>query len=1167
VAELRRAGARGLQMGAGSTAPVQPLFSSKFTSGSRSVIILNVRFKGQNPTSNELCTMNQVKQGAEALRKLHGQRSFGKVTLSVTVVDCVLELSKASATEYTSANKPNEMIDDALKAAQSATCPGGAPFTAAQIAAFNHRVVYHPKLSAEPFDYHGLGSVFGPNVWMNGPTSDDGTLCHEVGHNYGLSHAAVWPYGGALIEYGDITDVMGGSRLDAHPYTDGMIVGDYSAGQKIALGWIGSNRYVALHPSGSSAASGLVNTASFPLAALDRDNAIGVDPFSAYPSDAAIAARITIPSSLHITSGKGGANAKSNSWNQFAYVFFRAKARVPGVYVGESAWGSNGMSAPYIVCNEPLCREQEPLAGANDAFVYDRNGTRALIEVGPLTAGVIPATAGIVNTDLQNSAYRVTVSHLGANGRKLGWVAASCNAVTGMCASDTYIDVTATGTYSESLSATKPVALYKVVNPLGGAVTINACQPDGQSYSVPIGVSAFLSGFPTAHAFHTGSVGVSGDAAAPGVVPSAPFSKCATTTVAVAAGRVVWVAVGSPGSFRGSALTASVTITLGGVPTPAVYTAVGDRISVPASKLSDNGDSFSGGYKQVVNLDFTCTVCASGSPVFQSLKDSKVYLVRQTGASDYKVMYAKDMAAGAITSYGAGSLTEFGACPKGSFNDGTGPCKLCPIPGQSSTGSAVSEADCFCPTGFYPTHTAAGLNAAGCTGQELGGPSAVPASAPSFPRCPSGKMLSATGACEDCPLGTVAANAEDAYGNGCVTKFYRTIEVVATGTTPSWLGGIFKRNEPTPGQYAYTRSAGDTDSWRIKDTGDWGLCAGPDSNMCYTASFDGNLRARAPQLFNTESLAFCDGAGDSTVDSLGRRVCYCGENMEKDNAGVCRACPAGKFRSVGGTKSKNEVCSCPTCPDASVGRMLAGQEPATSLTLAQLKDACGAVCKAEPYSAEPALAVSAMVPQFNADGEWDSLKVTWSGATSNSRLNTAGYKVRLSMYQLTGATAQNVSALWWWNSTDETDETKYYSASAGGGTVTIPYDWQADFDAQQPPVNVEGYCADNNFVALELLNASGAVVTTVYSPPFFLSARVTASTKGPTPTIWTLTRRLRTPSTRTPCGPTWGAPRRTQWPSAGWRRGRRGPPRGWCSWWARTQTAPMSPPPSAPLTV
>jgi len=255
--------------------------------------------------------------------------------------------------------------------------------------------------------------------------------------------------------------------------------------------------------------------------------------------------------------------------------------------------------------------------------------------------------------------------------------------------------------------------------------------------------------------------------------------------------------------------------------------------------------------------------------------------------------------------------------------------------------------------------------------------------------------------------------------------------------------------------------------------------------MCYTASFDGNLRARAPQLFNTESLAFCDGAGDSTVDSLGRRVCYCGENMEKDNAGVCRACPAGKFRSVGGTKSKNEVCSCPTCPDASVGRMLAGQEPATSLTLAQLKDACGAVCKAEPYSAEPALAVSAMVPQFNADGEWDSLKVTWSGATSNSLLKTAGYKVRLSMYQLTGATAQNVSALWWWNPADETDETKYYSASAGGGTVTIPYDWQADFDAQQPPVNVEGYCADNNFVALELLDASGAVVTTVYSPPFF----------------------------------------------------------------------------------
>jgi hypothetical protein len=32
-----------------------------------------------------------------------------------------------------------------------------------------------------------------------------------------LNHAATWPVNGEFIQYGDITDVMGGSRLDAHP--------------------------------------------------------------------------------------------------------------------------------------------------------------------------------------------------------------------------------------------------------------------------------------------------------------------------------------------------------------------------------------------------------------------------------------------------------------------------------------------------------------------------------------------------------------------------------------------------------------------------------------------------------------------------------------------------------------------------------------------------------------------------------------------------------------------------------------------------------------------------------------------------------------------------------------------------------------------------------------
>ena len=57
---------------------------------------------------------------------------------------------------------------------------------------------------------------------------------------------------------------------------------------------------------------------------------------------------------------------------------------------------------------------------------------------------------------------------------------------------------------------------------------------------------------------------------------------------------------------------------------------------------------------------------------------------------------------------------------------------------------------------------------------------------------------------------------------------------------------------------------------------------------------------------------------------------------------------------------------------------------------------------------------------------------------------------------------------------------------ASARTISIPYDWQAEFDAMQPPVNVDGYCADSSIVALELVNATGAVISTVYSQPFFI---------------------------------------------------------------------------------
>jgi len=73
--------------------------------------------------------------------------------------------------------------------------------------AFNHYVLLHPNTPG--FDYSGLGTVSGPNVWLNGQyEAMKPVLAHEVGHNFGLLHANTWTVAGGNKEYGDTTDNM-----------------------------------------------------------------------------------------------------------------------------------------------------------------------------------------------------------------------------------------------------------------------------------------------------------------------------------------------------------------------------------------------------------------------------------------------------------------------------------------------------------------------------------------------------------------------------------------------------------------------------------------------------------------------------------------------------------------------------------------------------------------------------------------------------------------------------------------------------------------------------------------------------------------------------------------------------------------------------------------------
>ncbi|MGE3310991.1 MAG: Calx-beta domain-containing protein [Limisphaerales bacterium] len=116
------------------------------------------------------------------------------------------------------------------------------------------------------FDWGGLGSVGGKGVWLQG--SGLGVICHELGHNLGLSHANFWntvrpepptdpgnlPFDadslvgldsvigpGDDVEYGDPFDIMGGGGgASAH----------YNGLHKVLLGWLPEASVLTVTTSG-----------------------------------------------------------------------------------------------------------------------------------------------------------------------------------------------------------------------------------------------------------------------------------------------------------------------------------------------------------------------------------------------------------------------------------------------------------------------------------------------------------------------------------------------------------------------------------------------------------------------------------------------------------------------------------------------------------------------------------------------------------------------------------------------------------------------------------------------------------------------------------------------------------------------------------------------------
>jgi hypothetical protein len=260
-----------------------PAVTAKATA-THSVLVVLMNFS--NTTSDPLpvaSVQNVMVNNTNSVANFFREVSYGQHALNVTVTRAWLRSTMAAPTtcNYTS-------IGSAADAA--ATAAGYTPTN------YEYRVYVFPRVSA--CGWSGLAYIGSPKkAWINGAGAvGTNVIAHEMGHNFGLLHAASLDCaarvtGGACAssEYGDPFNVMGNQRA-MH----------YDAKQKALLGWIPAAT-VATHTGGNATyvlnpletAGGSLYAVKIPAATnrtywLEYRQPVGFDaPLASYPNTGA----------------------------------------------------------------------------------------------------------------------------------------------------------------------------------------------------------------------------------------------------------------------------------------------------------------------------------------------------------------------------------------------------------------------------------------------------------------------------------------------------------------------------------------------------------------------------------------------------------------------------------------------------------------------------------------------------------------------------------------------------------------------------------------------------------------------------------------------------------------------------------------------------------------
>jgi len=182
------------------------LEASSWTETKKKIFYIRVDFSDNTGESTSQATLANVLNTSvsDTIRDM----SYGKTWIDADVSSMVVRLPSPTTTYLPSNN--SLLLDDA-KAAFNALN------TDINLSDYDIVAVHFKSIDMQSggMTYAGLASVGGGSQWIQGTTSTR-VITHELGHNYGVSHAKFWETSdgsvvgaGTTVEYGNTFDIMG----------------------------------------------------------------------------------------------------------------------------------------------------------------------------------------------------------------------------------------------------------------------------------------------------------------------------------------------------------------------------------------------------------------------------------------------------------------------------------------------------------------------------------------------------------------------------------------------------------------------------------------------------------------------------------------------------------------------------------------------------------------------------------------------------------------------------------------------------------------------------------------------------------------------------------------------------------------------------------------------